>query len=153
MAIDMAPCQWRREQQQYVVHRNGYILFSFFELGEDARVDGASKKTFVLTAKNLDSLLGLNIHAPYNEADQNEELILYKPVDSVVMQIMKVTKNEDLTYNFTYCEMAEDKDEEIQSYNDITLKPGQVRMIQVMCEYGLPALSGFHAIGNPNVIG
>ena len=43
------------------------------------------------------------------------------------MYILKIEKNEDRTYLFSYCEMADDggaSDEDIQSYNEILLKPG-----------------------------
>ena len=72
-----------------------------------------SKKSIVVSAKNIDTLLGLDINGRYHEEDQNEELVLYKPMDSIVMQIMKITKNEDRTYNFSYCEMNEESDADI----------------------------------------
>ena len=50
--------------------------------------------------------------------------------------------------------MQDDKEEEeIQSFNEFTLKPGQVKIVQSICEFGIPSLSGMHAIYNPGLIG
>ena len=54
------------------------------------------------------------------------------------MSIMKTTKHADRTYTFSYCEMVDSENDEegdIQSYNEITLKPGQVRQIQLAVEF------------------
>ena len=45
----------------------GYILFNFFDLQEDMRLDQASKRTFVVTAKNIDTLLDLDPKTAFNE--------------------------------------------------------------------------------------
>ena len=154
LTVEIAPAQWRKENNMYMIKRMGYILFSFFEISEDMRVDGSSKRTFVVTAKNMDVLLDLDTSSSYDDKQANEELLLYKPMNSPVMNIMKVSKTEGRNFLFSYCEMADggDGDENIQSYNEITLKPGQVKMIQTLCEFGLPALSGMHAIYNPSLI-
>jgi len=133
----------------------GYMLFSFFEISEEMRFDIASKRTFVLTSKNMDVILDLDPRAPYIETENNEELLLYKPMNSPTMNILKITKGEGRMFTFSYCEMADNNngDEDIQSYNEVTLKPGQVRMVQTICEFGLPALSGLHAVYNPNLFG
>lgn len=70
------------------------------------------------------------------------------------MNILKITKREDRSFSFNYCEMADDKEsvDDMESYNDITLRPGQVKMVQVICEFGLPALFGMHTINNPSLI-
>ena len=53
--------------------RAGYIILNFFELSrDDFRVEGAGKKTFIVTLKNMDVLLDLNTSAPYIENDQND---------------------------------------------------------------------------------
>ena len=157
LSIEVAPAQWRKENNVYMVKRMGYILFNFFDINEEMRIDTASKRTFVVTPKNMDTLLDLDPRAPYKEEDSNEELLLYRPMDSDVMNILKVTKNEDRTYTFTFCEMADgdqfdDETESIQSYNEILLKPGQVRMVQNLCEFGLPVMAGLHAMYNPQLI-
>ena len=150
MTIEVTPAQWRQENNQYVVKKMGYILLSFFEMSEDMRIDGASKKSFVLTPRNMDTLLDLDPKAAYNEADSNEEVVLYKPVNSALVSILKIAKQQDRSYVFTYCEMPDDDgnggSEEIQSYNELSLKPGQVRMLQVIAEFALPSLSGINAI-------
>ena len=70
---------------------------------------------------------------------------------------MKICKQKDRSYAFSYCEMVDNDndndDDDITSFNEIMLKPGQVKMIQVCCEFSLPALSGLHAIYNPSLIG
>ena len=50
------------------------------------------------------------------------------------MSILKINRNEDKSYNLTYCEMPDDDTEDldnadINSYNEITLKPGQIIML------------------------
>ena len=62
----------------YLVKKMGYMLFNFFEINEEQRIDAQSKKSFIVTPRNLDPLLDIDPRAPYNEADQNEELLLYK---------------------------------------------------------------------------
>ena len=152
MTIDVAPAMWRRENNNYLVKRVGYILFNFLEMTEDYRIDGATKKTFVMTAKNLDAILDLDPRAKYDAGeDSNEELLLYKSMNSPLTNILKICKNEDRTFSFSYCEAADD--DNIQSFNEILLKPGQVRMVQSICEFALPALTGMHAIYNPSIIG
>ena len=130
LSVELMPAQWRKEDNMYLVKRMGYILFSFFEVSGEMRIDGASKRTFVVTPKNMDAILDLDPRSPYDADEANEELLLYKPMNSDVMSILKVTKNEDRTFSFSYCEMGEnDESEAIQSYNEISLKPGQVRMV------------------------
>ena len=86
----------------------GYVLINFFELNSvDLRIDGAAKKTFVVTLKNMDILLDLDSRAPYDEAESNEELLLYKKQDTPIVNILKVAKNADRTFTFTYGEMVE----------------------------------------------
>ena len=51
----------------------GYILFNFFDINEEMRVDASSKRTFVVTPKNMDTLLDLDPRAPYSDDDSNEE--------------------------------------------------------------------------------
>ena len=92
MTIEVTPAQWRQENNQYVVKKMGYILLSFFELTEEMRIDGASKKSFVLTPRNMDTLLDLDPKAGYNEADNNEEVVLYKPANSSLVSILKIAK-------------------------------------------------------------
>jgi len=120
------------------------------------RIDSNSKKTFVVTTRNMDPILSFDARAPYNEEDANEELLLYRPLNSPVVNILKVSKHEDRTYTLSYCEMVEEGgaegDEDIQSYNEITLKPGQLKMIQSIFEFAIPAISGLHALYNPAVI-
>ena len=75
-------------------------------------------------------------------------------MNSPVVTIMKMSKQEDRSYVFSYCEMVETEGEDdVTSFNEITLKPGQVKMIQVCCEHALPALTGMHAIMNPSLLG
>ena len=103
---------WRRENNQFLVKRVGYILFNFMEMTEDYRIDGATKKTFVMTAKNLDTILDLDPRAKYDASeDTNEELLLYKSMNSPLTNIMKISKQEDRTYTFTYCETADESDD------------------------------------------
>ena len=60
---------------------------------EEMRIDGASKKTFVLTMRNMDTILDLDPKSPFKEdADDNEQLILYKQMNSSVVSILKITK-------------------------------------------------------------
>ena len=69
MTVEIAPAQWRKENNMYLVKRMGYILISFFEISEEMRIDGASKRTFVVTAKNMDSILDLDTRGKFNESD------------------------------------------------------------------------------------
>ena len=79
----VVPCQWRKENNAYFVRRNGYILLSFFQLNEEMRVEAESKRTFIVTAKNMDPLLDLDPKSYYDANDsRNEELLLYKKFDS-----------------------------------------------------------------------
>ena len=139
-----------------MIAKAGYILLTFFDLDDDMRIDGVGKKTFVVTTRNMDPLLDLDPRAPYDESEVNEQLLLYKPFNSPRVTILKVAKQPDRSYLFSYCEMTDDErpdsDEEIQSYNEITLKPGQVLMIQRTLEFALPSLTGLHALYNPSVI-
>lgn len=70
---------WRRENNQYLVNKHGYILFSFFDMDEANRIDGASKKTFVVTSKTVDSILDLDSRSAFDKAGSNEEMLFYKP--------------------------------------------------------------------------
>ena len=107
LSVSLMPAAWRHENNIYTVKMMGYILFVFFDVNDGFQVDTASKRTFVVTPKNMDALLDLDPRAPFDAKDANEELILYKPMSSDVLNIMKVVKNEDRTYNFSYCEMDE----------------------------------------------
>ena len=103
----------------------GYIILNFFEVSEEMRIDGATKKTFVVTTKNMDVILDLDPKAPFNKNDSNEDMLLYKKINTTIMSILKVAKLADRSYSFTYCEMGEDKgSEDISCYNEINLKPG-----------------------------
>lgn len=101
-------------------------MISFFDLSDEMRIDGASKKTFVVTAKNVDSLLDLAPRSPFNKDESNEDMLFYKPMNSPVMNILKITKREDRTYTFNYCEMSDENDnvDDLESYNEINLRPG-----------------------------
>ena len=57
----------------------------------------------------MDPLLDLNPQAPYDENEVNEQLLLYKPVNSPRVTILKVTKQEDRSFVFSYCEMMDDE--------------------------------------------
>lgn len=132
----------------------GYIILNFFDVNEEMRIDGASKKTFVITIKNIDTIFDLDPRAPFNKDDSNEDMMFYKRMDSATTSIVKVTKLADRSYNFTYCELSESEASgDIQCYNEITLKPGQVRMLQSLCEFAMPALPGLHAVYNPDILG
>ena len=131
LTVEVAPAQWAKESGLYIVKRMGYILFTFFELTNEMRVEGSSKKAFVVTAKNVDTILDIDTRSKYSEADSNEELMLYKPQNSPLVTIMKIERNEDRSYNFTYCEMSEDdaqndgqEEADVKSFNEITLRPG-----------------------------
>jgi len=78
ITMETMPAMWTKLNNQYVVKRNGYVLFGFMELTEEMRLDGASKKTFVMTSKNMDVILDMDTRAPYNEDESNEELLLYQ---------------------------------------------------------------------------
>lgn len=56
----------------------------------------------------MDPLLDLNPQAPYDENEVNEQLLLYKPVNSPRVTILKVTKQEDRSFVFSYCEMMDE---------------------------------------------
>ena len=55
----------------------------------------------------MDVLIDLDTRSPFNEAESNEELLLYKKQNSPVVNILKVAKNADRTFTFSYCEMVE----------------------------------------------
>ena len=40
----------------------------------------------------------------------------------------------------------------MESYNEIVLRPGQVKMVQIICEYALPAVLGLNVINNPTIL-
>ena len=65
-----------------------------------------------MNTKNVDTILDLDPRAPYSKDQANEELMLYKPYNSDVMNIVKMNKNEDRSYNFTYCEMSGEETDE-----------------------------------------
>ena len=108
LGVDVVPAKWKREMNAYVISKSGYILFSFFDLDDDMRIDGSGKKTFVVTQRNMDPLLDLNPQAPFDKNEVNEQLLLYKPVNSPRVTILKVTKQEDRSFVFSYCEMMDE---------------------------------------------
>ena len=70
--------------------------------------------------------------------------------------ILKIERSaESGEFSFAYCEASsQGKDpENIESLYEISLRPGQVRMCQVLCEYALPSLLGWQAMINPACVG
>ena len=99
----MFPATWQLKDDQYSVSKAGYIIISFFNLSEESRIEIDSKKVFVLTAKNFDVILDLDTKAPFQESEQNEDMMFHQKGE--VMSILKVKKQKDRSFSFTYCEM------------------------------------------------
>ena len=61
LTIEPIPAHFKLLESGYTVERNGYLLFDFIKFESMEKIDFKSKKTFVMTAKNCDSLLSINI--------------------------------------------------------------------------------------------
>ena len=133
--------------------RNGYILFEFLNFEQESqKMDWEARKTFVMGIKSVDIILGLNIFAPFDKnMDQDGEIAFYKPPDENATRVLKVTKQENREFLFTYCDINDD--EQLEVTHEITLKPGQVRAMQVLIEYAMPSLLGWQTLNNHEAVG
>lgn len=60
-----------------------------------------------------------------------------------------MNKQENRDWKFSYCEI---KDEDVTNVLSIDLTPGEVRALQVLFEYLMPTMLGWHCIENPSVV-
>ena len=60
-----------------------------------------------------------------------------------------MNKKQNREFVFSYCEI---KNEEVEGIVSIELTPGEVKNIQILIEYCVPLLLGWHCIYDPSVV-
>ena len=72
------PPPWRKTEDTYLAMRNGYLCFHFFKLDDQKNVLISSRKTFVMTPKNIDVILGLELERKFDkDLDEQGDVAIY----------------------------------------------------------------------------
>jgi hypothetical protein len=72
------PPPWRKLDESYVALKNGYLCFHFMQLDSNRNIILHTKRTFVMTPKNIDVILGLELDRRYDkDLDQDGEVAFY----------------------------------------------------------------------------
>ena len=61
------PPPWRKLEDTYLAMKNGYICFHFIKVDEQRNIILNTKRTFVMTPKNIDVVLGLDLYRRYDK--------------------------------------------------------------------------------------
>ena len=126
VSISPVPAHFTPKDAAYVVSANGYIIWDFMRVetkGDQQHIDFKGKRTFVMTARNCDTLLGLDLHGRKPDPKDEGEIAFYKGKDDVTTRILKITRpNED--FRLSYMEL---NGEQIEQEAHIPLKLGQLR--------------------------
>ena len=73
-----SPPPWRKLDDAYLAMKNGYVCFHFIKLDTQKNIIINTKKTFVMTPKNIDVMLGLELERRYvKEYDEEGEVAFY----------------------------------------------------------------------------
>ena len=109
MTVEAQPARWNKNDFQYSVGHNGYLVFNFLETDpETNKIDLTTKKTFIMTPKSIDLILDLEIQRPFDpHIDTEGEVVPYFSKNEGVMTILKVEKQKDRTFKFSYCEAGQ----------------------------------------------
>ena len=67
-------------------------MFEFSEFDENRQINVAGKRTFILTPRNMDLFLNVDLDAKFEE-DEEPQISFYKPRDSEVTTIMRLSRD------------------------------------------------------------
>ena len=145
--------------------KNGYVCFHFLKLDSSNNILLNSKRTFVMTPKNIDVVLGIELDRRYEkERDEQGDVAIYyqaareqpNGTQQAVTKVLRIQRTESNDFNLQYCELDESKQaskQELTCHSEITLKRGQIRAIQVLLEFSLPVMLGWQTLYSKDAIG
>ncbi len=66
LTVDVVPAQYKNiDGSQYVVAKRGYIIVRWVEYNkQNEDMNYAERRDFVISPQNVDTILGINPHAP-----------------------------------------------------------------------------------------
>ena len=123
LSIVPTPASFKLQEGSYTVDRNGYIVFDFVRVTDEG-FDYSSKKTFVMTAKNVDTILGIDaFNRKPNKKDEGE-IAFYSQKDDSATRVLKIARpSED--YFVSYFDINENEDQsDKQGEHTVPLKVG-----------------------------
>eukprot|EP00347_Sterkiella_histriomuscorum_P001673 403371114 len=156
MNMNVKQASFAEKNDSFQVHKNGYIIIDFTPIGEpteeqQSRADVTNKKTFIVTLKNMGEILSLDTTLPYNkETDDEGVFIQYQAKEDEPIRVMKMNKQPNRHYKFTYCEIFNGS--EVKNNQVMDLSFGEVIQIKSLLEYSMPYLLGWQALMNPSIV-
>ena len=111
-------------------------------MNEEGGFDYTTKKTFVMTAKNCDTVLGIDAFNRKPNPEDEGEIAFYSQRDEETTRVLKISRpSED--YRISYFDLSDSTDTQLAGEYNVPLKVGQLRTLQILIEYALPSLLGW----------
>lgn len=169
--LSIKPAFYTEKKDQFVTAKNGYLVLDFLPIdsntygaeevspdgtgrGVSSRVNIENKRTFIFTLKNINELLSLDVHSPFQKGQDEEGTYLQyqsKSEDPVrVLKMTKVPTEGAREYKFTYCEVQNEN--QVANTVSINLTYGEVIQLQQLAIFSQPYLLGWHVLSSPQLV-
>lgn len=124
MSLTCRPAQWKKQNNNYVVSLNGYLLCEFADFDDKRQLQIQTRKTFILTPKNMDIFLDIDYTSKFDDAEE-PQVAFYTQRDSSITFILRLQRVSQDQYVLEFAE-SDDKqgDDELEIQAEIILTKG-----------------------------
>ncbi|CDW73983.1 uncharacterized protein loc100797370 [Stylonychia lemnae] len=157
LMIQPRPSEFQESEKSFSVGKNGYISIDFTPMIKPQEnspyvADIQNRKNIIVTMKSVGDILDLDSRSQFDsEKDSEGFFIQYQGQnEDDPIKVLRMNKIPGEQYKFSYCEVGDD--EQVGNVTSMDLTYGEVRNIQILIEYSVPLLLGWHCIYNPSVI-
>ncbi|TNV84534.1 hypothetical protein FGO68_gene5437 [Halteria grandinella] len=155
--------KYQYHSEYYTIHKTGYIVFDFLE-SKDLGVSSTEKRTFVLTMMNVRTFLDIDpdyeikvykragrtaVEQQPEDEDKDVYMQFQKQGDNHPIQNLKISEKENRMYELTYFDIINESD--IGNQASITVKAGDLKVMQTLVKYAMPCLLGWNGAMDPKV--
>jgi len=132
------------------------MLLDFLPVDENRTIDVQAKKSFILQSRTIPDFLEVDPRSPYDPARDEEGKVIHYKLPSMSeadepTRVLKITKTPERYFNMEYFELKGDDLIEFENARAL-LTAGEMIVMQKLIESTLPAIVGWHALYNPEMV-
>ena len=90
--------------------KNGYLVFDFCRVEADKQIDWKERKTFIMTAKNIDSILAIDVFNTKPSKDDEGEIAFYRGFNEDITRVLKISRPTN-DFMITYLQLSNEANE------------------------------------------
>ena len=156
LSIVPYPASYKENDNTFTLQKPGYISVEFVPFAEiegQKKPDAVRRKTMIVTMKTIRKLIDLDADEVIKSEKDNLTFITYKAKDedtvTRVLNLRKVPNQESIIFQYVEVDSAGKTEGEP---SQVSLTFDEIRNLQLLLEYSIPALMGWHVLYDPSVV-